>query len=176
MRLSSPVGFALRRAVDRLGLTKAPNTTVILCGDASCNTFALRFVGSRRRRLRAHQGGRAIARPHRRSRAHRAYPQPLAIHNLNPSHNIPKTLPPLHLHSPVSLRPTLRSPPQDSAWHICTRVREWLWHSKCHNRGAESVRRSHREWVDLVLTISKLKRWSINYYIDTARAAETRQP
>jgi TrwC relaxase len=27
--------------------------------------------------------------------------------------------------------------------------------------------------VDLVLTISKLKRWSINYYIDTARAAET---
>jgi len=35
------------------------------------------------------------------------------------------------------------------------------------------VRRSRREWVDLVLTISKLKRWSINYYIDTARAAET---
>jgi conjugative relaxase-like TrwC/TraI family protein len=27
--------------------------------------------------------------------------------------------------------------------------------------------------VDLVLTISKLKRWSINYYIDTARAAAT---
>jgi conjugative relaxase-like TrwC/TraI family protein len=27
--------------------------------------------------------------------------------------------------------------------------------------------------VDLVLTISKLKRWSINYYIDTARAAQT---
>jgi hypothetical protein len=27
--------------------------------------------------------------------------------------------------------------------------------------------------VDQVLTISKLKRWSINYYIDTARAAET---
>jgi hypothetical protein len=27
--------------------------------------------------------------------------------------------------------------------------------------------------ADLVLTISKLKRWSINYYIDTARAAET---
>ena len=27
--------------------------------------------------------------------------------------------------------------------------------------------------MDLVLTISKLKRWSINYYIDTARAAET---
>jgi conjugative relaxase-like TrwC/TraI family protein len=27
--------------------------------------------------------------------------------------------------------------------------------------------------VDLVLTISKLKRWSINYYIDTAQAAET---
>jgi conjugative relaxase-like TrwC/TraI family protein len=34
-------------------------------------------------------------------------------------------------------------------------------------------RRSHRGWVDLVLTISKLKRWSINYYIDTARGAET---
>jgi conjugative relaxase-like TrwC/TraI family protein len=35
------------------------------------------------------------------------------------------------------------------------------------------VRRSHRGWVDQVLTISKLKRWSINYYIDTGRAAET---
>jgi conjugative relaxase-like TrwC/TraI family protein len=35
------------------------------------------------------------------------------------------------------------------------------------------MRRSHRGWVNLVLTISKLKRWSINYYIDTARAAET---
>jgi conjugative relaxase-like TrwC/TraI family protein len=35
------------------------------------------------------------------------------------------------------------------------------------------MRRSHRGWVDQVLTISKLKRWSINYYIDTARAAET---
>jgi hypothetical protein len=30
--------------------------------------------------------------------------------------------------------------------------------------------------VDQVLTISKLKRWSINYYIDTARAAEARTP
>jgi conjugative relaxase-like TrwC/TraI family protein len=40
-------------------------------------------------------------------------------------------------------------------------------------RSPEPVRRSHRGWVDLVLTISKLKRWSINYYIDTARAAHT---
>jgi conjugative relaxase-like TrwC/TraI family protein len=40
-------------------------------------------------------------------------------------------------------------------------------------RPLNPVRRSHREWVDLVLTISKLKRWSINYYIDTAYAAET---
>jgi conjugative relaxase-like TrwC/TraI family protein len=38
---------------------------------------------------------------------------------------------------------------------------------------SERVRRSHRKWVDQVLTISKLKRWSINYYIDTARAVET---
>jgi conjugative relaxase-like TrwC/TraI family protein len=36
-----------------------------------------------------------------------------------------------------------------------------LWHSKCRN---------HRQ-VD-VLTISRLKRWSINYYIDTAKTAE----
>jgi conjugative relaxase-like TrwC/TraI family protein len=36
-----------------------------------------------------------------------------------------------------------------------------------------SLRRSPRGWVDQVLTISKLKRWSINYYIDTARAAAT---
>jgi hypothetical protein len=35
------------------------------------------------------------------------------------------------------------------------------------------MRRSHRGWVDQVLTISKLKLWSINYYIDTASAAET---
>jgi hypothetical protein len=34
------------------------------------------------------------------------------------------------------------------------------------------LHRSHGGWVDLVLTISKLKRWSINYYIDTARTAE----
>ena len=27
-------------------------------------------------------------------------------------------------------------------------------------------------WVRSVLTIAKLKRWSINYYIDTAQAAE----
>jgi hypothetical protein len=40
-------------------------------------------------------------------------------------------------------------------------------------RPLKPMRRSHRGWVILVLTISKLKRWSINYYIDTARAAET---
>jgi len=40
-------------------------------------------------------------------------------------------------------------------------------------RSLNPLRRSHRGWVDLVLTISKLKRWSINYYIDTAHAAET---
>ena len=39
-------------------------------------------------------------------------------------------------------------------------------------RPSESVRHSPCEWVVQVLTISKLKRWSINYYIDTARAAE----
>ena len=41
-----PVGFALRRALDRLGLSEAPNTTVILCGDASCNTFTFRLMSS----------------------------------------------------------------------------------------------------------------------------------
>src|ERR1700751_5045614 len=40
-------------------------------------------------------------------------------------------------------------------------------------RPLKPMRRSDRGGVDLVLTISKLKRWSINYYIDTARAAET---
>jgi hypothetical protein len=35
------------------------------------------------------------------------------------------------------------------------------------------VCRGHRQWVVQMLTISKLKRWSINYYIDTAHAAET---
>jgi conjugative relaxase-like TrwC/TraI family protein len=39
-------------------------------------------------------------------------------------------------------------------------------------RSLNLVCRSHGGWVDLVLTISKLKRWSINYYIDTARAAK----
>jgi conjugative relaxase-like TrwC/TraI family protein len=39
-------------------------------------------------------------------------------------------------------------------------------------RPSNSLGRSHRGWVGLVLTISKLKRWSINYYIDTARVAE----
>jgi hypothetical protein len=36
-----------------------------------------------------------------------------------------------------------------------------------------NLRRSHRQWVVQVLTISKMKRWSINYYIDTARTAVT---
>jgi conjugative relaxase-like TrwC/TraI family protein len=40
-------------------------------------------------------------------------------------------------------------------------------------RPLKPMRRSHCGWVDLVLTISKLKRWSINYYIDTARTAVT---
>ncbi len=40
-------------------------------------------------------------------------------------------------------------------------------------RSPKPMRRNRRGWVDLVLTISKLKRWSINYYIDTARAAES---
>jgi hypothetical protein len=40
-------------------------------------------------------------------------------------------------------------------------------------RSPEPVRHSPCEWVGQVLTISKLKRWSINYYIDTAPAAET---
>jgi conjugative relaxase-like TrwC/TraI family protein len=35
------------------------------------------------------------------------------------------------------------------------------------------MRCSRRGWVGQVLTISKLKRWSINYYIDTARTAQT---
>lgn len=39
-------------------------------------------------------------------------------------------------------------------------------------RPLKRLRRSRRGWVDLMLTISKLKRWSINYYIDTARTAE----
>ena len=39
---------------------------------------------------------------------------------------------------------------------------------------AEPLRRSRRGWVGQVLTISKLKRWSINYYIDTARAGRDR--
>jgi hypothetical protein len=33
-------------------------------------------------------------------------------HNLDPSHNIPKALPPLHLHSPVPLHPTLHHRPK----------------------------------------------------------------
>src|SRR6201995_2922619 len=105
MRLSSPVGFALRRAVDRRGPIKAPNTTVILCSDASCNTFAPRFVGSR---------GSAFARieadaqslGHTGTANAPAYTGPLAIHNLEPLRDIPKALPPLHLHSSVPLHPT----------------------------------------------------------------------
>jgi hypothetical protein len=111
MRLSSPVGFALRRAVDRLGLTKAPNTTVILRSDASCNTFAPHFVGSLGS-LRAQRGGRAKRSGHPSTLEHPAYPNVLAIHNLDPSRDIPKALPPLHLHSPVSLHSTLDHRPK----------------------------------------------------------------
>jgi conjugative relaxase-like TrwC/TraI family protein len=40
-------------------------------------------------------------------------------------------------------------------------------------RSLKLLRRSLRQWVVQVLTISKLKQWSINYYIDTARTAAT---
>jgi conjugative relaxase-like TrwC/TraI family protein len=40
------------------------------------------------------------------------------------------------------------------------------------SRRPNYLRRSYRQWVVRVLTLSKLKRWSINYYIDTARTAE----
>jgi hypothetical protein len=40
-------------------------------------------------------------------------------------------------------------------------------------RSPDPVCRSHRYWVVQVLTIAKLKQWSISYYIDTAAAAET---
>ena len=49
-------------------------------------------------------------------------------------------------------------------------MREWLWHSKCHNPG-HRVGGNLRLSGGSLLTISKLKRWSINYYIDTAKAA-----
>lgn len=45
-------------------------------------------------------------------------------------------------------------------------------HHVPQHRPPNPVRRSRREWVNLMLTISKLKRWSINYYIDTVAAAE----
>jgi hypothetical protein len=41
------------------------------------------------------------------------------------------------------------------------------------SRPLNKLSRSRRQWVVQVLTISKLKRWSINYYIDTARTAAT---
>ena len=66
--------------------------------------------------------------------------------------------------------------------HPCPKILHGTFAQWCENgcgtvsattAALNPVRRSHRGWVDLVLTISKLKRWSINYYIDTARAAET---
>jgi len=57
--------------------------------------------------------------------------------------------------------------------HLHKGARMVVAHDVPQPRSSNSLGRSHREWVDLVLTISKLKRWSINYYIDTARGAET---
>jgi hypothetical protein len=49
-------------------------------------------------------------------------------------------------------------------WHICT---------GCENGcGAGHAWESTCGWVCGLLTISKLKRWSINYYVDTAQSAE----
>jgi conjugative relaxase-like TrwC/TraI family protein len=43
----------------------------------------------------------------------------------------------------------------------------------CENGcGARGARRSGCGWICGLLTISKLKRWSINYYVDTAQSAE----
>ena len=59
-----------------------------------------------------------------------------------------------------------------SARHICTLAREWLWHSKCHNRSQPRrwIAVTVSRWIDV--TISKLKWWAINNYIDTAHAGE----
>ena len=40
-----------------------------------------------------------------------------------------------------------------------------MWRSKCRPSPLDRL-------ASLMLTIAKLKRWSINYYIDTAQAAE----
>ena len=38
-------------------------------------------------------------------------------------------------YTPYDYKDIPRHQPKNTAWHICTGVREWLWHSKCHNRG-----------------------------------------
>ena len=103
--------------------------------------------------------------------------------SLPQTHCLFKSTPSSPLHPPATPSPTpptlsttTTAPPPVtttiSARHICTRVREWLWHSKCHNPGHRLVAIAMSRCT--MLTISKLKRWSINYYIDTAQTAERR--
>jgi len=70
---------------------------------------------------------------HPRALKHFARPNLAAIYNLMPSRHISNTLPPFHIHSPASLRPTPTTNPRFCMAHLHN-VREWLWH-KCHNRG-----------------------------------------
>ena len=113
MRLS-PSRLRASWADDHFGLTKAPNTTVIPCSDAPCRTFAPCFVGWLGSAFDAIRGA---AQP--TCQDPKVIPNPLTIHNPHPSDNIPKSLLPLHLHSPSPLHPNLDRQPKllMAHWH-----------------------------------------------------------
>ena len=86
---------------------------------------------------------------------------------LYPSHHIPsctiKTKVPLEFSRPI---PRLSSPKfLHGTFAQCARM--VVVQQVPQPRSLNPMRRSHGGWVGQVLTISKLKRWSINYYIDT---------
>jgi hypothetical protein len=126
-----------------------------------------------RRRLRAPEKRSRKPAKHPGALKHFARPNLPPICHLDSSGSISNTLCPFHIHSSAPLRPAPLATPRFCMAHLHKGARMFVAQQVPQPRSPEPVRRSHRGWVDQVLTISKLKRWSINYYIDTARAAQT---
>jgi len=74
---------------DRLDLTKALNSTVILRSDTSCRTFAPRLLRSLGGAAGATEGGRPT-RPLGQHTPTMLIPSPLSINKPNPSRHFPK--------------------------------------------------------------------------------------
>ena len=151
----------------RFGLTKAPNTTVIPSSDTPCRTFAPCFVGWPGNSSDAGSARRVTRLP--RPKLSLTPPQStisiLPITSQNHCHRYTYT----HLfhRTPISIAT------QNSRRHIGTSGAILIWGARSAPQIPATTAGFARYVVrwSPVLTISRLSRWSINYYNDTANQA-----